>query len=133
MKTMVIGVYYTASATNAQASIKARFSSEESRADWFEARKTERPAGLVKAAAFLEAKFGMPVKFRFSLKAGCSMCPCSPGFELIAHPQDQQDRDLLERWQWGHTKKEQRYQIYEQENFKLNLRLKGTTVTELER
>lgn len=132
MKTMVIGVYYTASSTDAQASIAARFGGEESREEWFERRRTERPAGLVKAASYLEAMFGMPVKFRFSQKAGCSMCPCSPGFELIAHPQDQKDRDVLERWQWGHPKKDQRYQIYEQAS-KLNLRLRGVTETEMDR
>jgi hypothetical protein len=50
------------------------------KSDWQKARRTsERNLAL---AALDTIK--MPVKFRYSAKAGCTMCPCSPGFILDA-------------------------------------------------
>lgn len=45
---------------------------------------------LERIAAEFERRFDVHVTFKWSLKAGCSMCPCSPGFNAyIAVPEGQ--------------------------------------------
>lgn len=117
MKTMVMGVFYPAAMQDVQASISSRFGSVESRQDWFEARASEKPAGVLKAAAFVSDRFGgLKVTFRYNVKAGCTMCPCSPGFDLIALPETPEQVLRLEGWRdgQGHRDKDERFMFWEE-------------------
>lgn len=118
MKTMVIGVFYPATMQDVQASIQARFSSEESRAQWFADRKVEKPASVLLAvnvvAELLQIKH---VEAVYNVKAGCTMCPCSPGFDLIASPSSDEEVRRLEGFQTSHRRKNDRYKVYEQPGF----------------
>ena len=39
-------------------------------------------AQLEKVRLFFKEKYGIDVSFKWNIKCGCSMCPCSPGFDV---------------------------------------------------
>ena len=69
----------------------------------------QKPELLKKVMALLTDLLGTPVTARFSKWAGCSMCPCSPGYELVAKERTREVSQILWR---AEKEKYQRYAFW---------------------
>lgn len=91
MERIIIGQIFAS--VNVEDSIRGRlFSSPEDREKWFEKeskRLDERTKAKVLATVHdLFGGLAKNVKVTYSRKAGCGMCPCSPGWSVSAEFED---------------------------------------------
>jgi hypothetical protein len=63
----------------------------------------------VKVKLFFKETFGLDVKLQWDRKAGCTVCPCSPGFK-ISVPNDQLNK--LNVWETLSEKRQNRIVIW---------------------
>lgn len=63
-----------------------------------------------KLVDFFKETYGIDAKLIWSIKAGCSMCPCSPGFNIMTEDINVKRRWVLRRgdylYIWAETKKD---------------------------
>lgn len=97
-----VGTFFPNSGTVVE-SIKARILGEG--VEDYEAKRSTLPAAAEKEARALLAE-SLPecdFKFAFSEKAGCTSCPCSPGFVITAAPTTPRAEYNLEMFRIAHT------------------------------
>ena len=57
----------------------------------------EGSVAKLKVAEYFLNTYGIQVKFQWSISAGCTMCPCSPGFKIIAEVSMQYNSRIREK------------------------------------
>lgn len=124
MKLVKIGAFFPNDNESVADNIKNRLlSGPEVREDWYGSKRRIRTPGFEKVRSFVSGQFGnAKVYLSFNRYAGCSCCPCSPGFNVLVKSTPENASLILRYTQYHRPRRNERWAFFEDEAGKITIR-----------